>query len=194
MHHCVKFFRIIHNGTLRNGLVISVIINRHSTCIVGTVGILGIVSIVMITKAFKVKSHCTLSMLKSKLIKLIFFRRKEVRLLYFGVTGFRSHISSILFTMPTMLVLCVHYTYYAYYAAMSVLCLLCLYYAHYAYYSTMLVLCLHYAYYACNMPTCNACTMPVYKHPGDILSLTLYSMVSSLGSTNTTVNLDKLIH
>ena len=86
------------------------------------------------------KSHCTPSMLKSKLIKLIFFERKEVKLLYIGATGFRSHTSSAIFE--------------------PVLCLLCLYYAHYT--STRSLLCLCYAYYACTMPTMPATlTMPV---------------------------------
>ena len=47
------------------------------------------------------------SMLRSKLIKLIVFERREVRLLYIGVTGFQSH------TSPTVFV--------------SVLCLYCAY-------------------------------------------------------------------
>ena len=51
-------------------------------------------------------------MLKSKLIKLIFFERKEVRLLYFSATVFRSHTSPAIFV--------------------PVLCLLFLCYAHYA--------------------------------------------------------------
>ena len=127
----------------------------------------------MITRAFNVKSRCTPSMLKSKLIKLIFFERKEVRLLYIGATGFQSHTSPTIFAL--------------------LLCLLCLYYGHYAYYdctmSTIPVPCLlclqcqYYAYYDCAMPTIpvpcllclcyvcyayNACTMPtmrVYNHP-----------------------------
>ena len=47
---------------------ITVVINRHSRYSTG---------IVMITRAFNVKSHCTLSMLKSKLIKLIFLKGKR---------------------------------------------------------------------------------------------------------------------
>ena len=49
------------------------------------------------------------SMLRSKLIKLIVFERREVRLLYIGGTGFRSHTSPTVF-VP---VLCLYYVYYA---------------------------------------------------------------------------------
>ena len=119
------------------------------------------------------KSHCTPSMLKSKLIKLIFFESKEVRLLYIGATGFWSHTSSAIFET----VLCLLCLYYAYYACtmppmpVRLLCLLCLYYAYHAcIMPTILVLCLlflYYAYYACTMPTmpvlCS--TMPIYNQP-----------------------------
>ena len=61
-------------------------------------------------------------MLKSELIKF-FFERKEVRFLYIGATGFRSHTSPAIFVL--------------------VLCLLCLYYAcTMPTKSTMPVLCL----------------------------------------------------
>ena len=86
----------------------------------------------MKTRTFNVIFHCTPSML----IKLIFFGRKEVRLLYIGVTGFRSHTSPTIFA--------------------PILCLPCLCYAHYAYYACTLpttVLCLYHAYYSCTMPT-----------------------------------------
>ena len=56
--------------------------------------------------------------------KINFFERKEVRLRYIGVTGFRSHTS--------LLFLC-----YAYYVCTMptapAQCLLCQYYAYYAY-------------------------------------------------------------
>ena len=101
--------------------------------------------------------------------KINFFcERKEVRLLYIGATGFRSHTfptnpalcllclyyallcllclyhAYTMSTMPTILVPCLYYAYY------SVLCPLCLYY------STMSALCSYYAcsvYYLCAMPT-----------------------------------------
>ena len=61
------------------------------------------------TRAFNVKYYCTPSMLKSKLIKLIFFERKEVRLLYIGVTGFQSHTSPTTF-IPVLCLLCLFIT------------------------------------------------------------------------------------
>ena len=55
------------------------------------------------------KSHCILSMLKSKLIKLIFFfEKKEVRLLYIGATGFWMHTSAAMF-VPVLCLLCLYY-------------------------------------------------------------------------------------
>ena len=98
------------------------------------------------------KSHFTPSMLKSKLIKLIFFERKEVRLLYISVTGFRSHTYPAIF----VLILCLYYSYYV--STMPTMPALCLYYAYYACtMPTMPELCL---YYACTMPT-----MPIHNHP-----------------------------
>ena len=53
---------------------------------------------------------------------------------------------------------------------MSTVLVLCLLFLSYAYYAcTMLVLCLYYAYYACTMPVlCLLClylfTMPIYNH------------------------------
>ena len=121
------------------------------------------------------KSHCTPSMLKSKLIKLIFFfEKKELRLLYIGATGFRTHTSPAIF-IPVIRLLCLDYAHYAYYVSTTpVQCLLCLYYAYYActiptmpvlsllclYYActmpmmpVLCLLCLYYAYYSCTMPT-----------------------------------------
>ena len=69
----------------------------------------------IITRAFNVKSHCTPSKLKSKLIKLIFFERKEVRLLYIGATGFRLHTTPTIF-VPVLCLLCLQCLYYVYYA------------------------------------------------------------------------------
>ena len=53
----------------------------------------------MITRAFNVKS-----LHKSRLIKLISFEREEVKFLYTGATGFRSH------TTIFVLVLCLFIT------------------------------------------------------------------------------------
>ena len=75
-------------------------------------------------------------MLKTKLIKLIFFERKEVRLLYISATGFRSHTSPTIF-VPVLCLLCLYYAYYV--STMPVLCLLCLYYAYYAYLETHVI-------------------------------------------------------
>ena len=97
------------------------------------------------------KSHCTSSMLKSKLIQLIFFERKEVRLLYIGATGFQLQTSPAIF-VPILCLLCLYYA-----CTMSLLCLLCLYYA--CTMPTIPVLCLQYLYYAYN--TCTMPTMPV---------------------------------
>ena len=55
------------------------------------------------------KSHCTSSMLKSELIKLIFFfEKEEVRLLYIGVTSFWTHLSPAIF-VPVLCLLCLYY-------------------------------------------------------------------------------------
>ena len=104
------------------------------------------------------KSHCTPSMLKSKLIKLFFF--KELRLLYIGVTGFRTHTSPAIF-VPVLCLLCLYYV-----STMPVLCLLCLLCLYYV--STMPVLCLLCLYYVS--------TMPIYNHPFFAVIVVFYNV------------------
>ena len=117
------------------------------------------------------KSHFTPSMLKSKLIKFFFFERKEVRLLYISVTGFRSHTSPAIF----VLILCLYYA--CIIPTMSLLCLLCLHYAYTM--PTMPVLCLLCLNYACTMPVLCLLCLFITTQPGSSFLLFVFAQFLS---------------